>query len=824
MDRDRETASPGPGRSGVADGAALPGQRAPETASDAGPGVEPGVEPGGSESGGGESGGQGGLWLELLVHGIGGTTPEAMLDDPHLKQMTGDSMSGTYRRWPDQDAEQRVADYSGQAVLEAYSWAKLTSGAASRALWLLLLPFMFANLAHWMRPPGRDAGDTRGRSPYEALVKLVAVSLTVLLTGAACEIALDLAAWQCAADSACVAHHSWLVFALGGHGGWWGQPGRRLVVAALVPVAVLAGLGQLSRMTWSSYEMVRPMDAARPSEEPLEMEADGFWYGVAMVGRLRALHLTAGLLTVAWAVLVPVLAHDRTAGAGVGWVGVVLLVVLVVLGALLLVGLALGDDALPPRVQFWSAAGALVLVSLYGLWSRPGWAAAGMLPGAQRGFAALAAGQTALVLALGAVAWWMTRGQAPAAPGDPSLTIPGPVGARPADSGFGGANGAALRGLGGPVTAMLAIGLGGFFSSGAALFVAQRLAGTRPGPLAAPLLVWHASGVTLLVPALLVIAAVVGGGLVRRAKTLRPQVLSAYGEPSTMDSPRTGSIATALSGARLTESGAALIATLAGVAAVMLLASLVGSLATGQSLKAATHGDGMIVSRLGQTLQSLGGWLTSAMVVGLIGLGRSAYKSAATRRSVGMLWDIGTFWPRAAHPLAPPCYAERAVPDIEARMRSWLGADPQRRLVLSAHSQGTVLAAAALWQLDPATRGRVALLTYGSPLRRLYGRFFPAYMGPDQLGRLLRDVPRWDNLFRLTDPIGGPVRLPGPDTGSGPGSGNSGPDQPPFPDPLAFGRTDAHPILVPINGHSDYRSDPRFIEARNDLLEHLSTT
>ncbi|WP_051944350.1 hypothetical protein [Streptacidiphilus rugosus] len=792
---EKDAVVPGPG------GVVLPAQRSAETSLDA-------------ESPGG---GQRGLWLELLVHGIGGTTPEAMLDDPHLKQMTGDAMSGTYRRWPDQDAERRPAGYSGDAVLEAYSWAKLTSGAASRALWLLLLPFMFANLAHWMRPPGRDGDDTRGRGAYQALVKLVAVSLTVLLTAAACEIALDLTAWQCAADSACVAHHSWLVFALGGHGGWWAQPGRRLAVAALVPVAVLTGLGRLARLTWSSYEMVRPMPGARPAVRPLEMEGDGFWYGVAAVARLRALHLAAGLLTIAWAVLIPVLAHDRAAGAGLRWVGLALLAALVVLGALLLVGLALGWDALPGRAHFWAAAGAVALVCVYAVWSRPDWTATGLLPGAQRGFAALAAGQALLVLVLGGVAWWMTRGQPPAAPVDPTLTLPGPDGARPADSGFGGANGAAMRGLGGPVTSMLAVGLGGFFTAGGVLFAAQRLAGGGAVPQAAPMLVWHASGITLLVPALLVIVAVVGLGLVRRSWALRPQVLAAYDKPATTHSPRTGAIATALSGARATEAGAALIATLAGVSAVLLLASLVGSLATGRSLTDATHGEGAFLAGLGQTLQHLGGWLTTAMVVALIGLGRSAYRSPSQRRSVGMLWDIGTFWPRAAHPLAPPCYAERAVPDIEARMRTWLGADPTRRLVLSAHSQGTVLAAAALWQLDPATRGRVALLTYGSPLRRLYGRFFPAYMGPDQLGRLLGDVPRWDNLFRLTDPIGGPVRLAGAD-------GAPGPDQPPFPDPLAFGRTDAYPILVPVNGHSDYRADPRFIEARDALLQHLGST
>jgi hypothetical protein len=135
------------------------------------------------------------------------------------------------------------------------------------------------------------------------------------------------------------------------------------------------------------------------------------------------------------------------------------------------------------------------------------------------------------------------------------------------------------------------------------------------------------------------------------------------------------------------------------------------------------------------------------------------------------------------------------------------------RLVISGHSQGSVLAAAAAWQLKPSVRKRVALLTYGSPLERLYGRWFPAHFGPAALSSLHREVACWRNLYRLTDPIGGPVRL----------AGDCGPevDRAPLKDPLAYGRTARHPLPAPILGHSDYQADPAFAEERTRLLARL---
>lgn len=84
-----------------------------------------------------------------------------MLVDPRTVRITGDATAAIFRRSGDIDAEAHPERYQDRPIPEAYCWSNLTSGNGSRALWLLLLPFMVINLAHWMRPaatrrPGRS--------------------------------------------------------------------------------------------------------------------------------------------------------------------------------------------------------------------------------------------------------------------------------------------------------------------------------------------------------------------------------------------------------------------------------------------------------------------------------------------------------------------------------------------------------------------------------------------------------------------------------------------------------------------------------------------
>ena len=78
-----------------------------------------------------------------------------------------------------------------------------------------------------------------------------------------------------------------------------------------------------------------------------------------------------------------------------------------------------------------------------------------------------------------------------------------------------------------------------------------------------------------------------------------------------------------------------------------------------------------------------------------------AYRTAQFRRYMGVLWDLGTFWPRAAHPFAPPCYAERAVPELAKRI-SYL-VEQGQGVLLAGHSHGSVLLAATVLQLPPGS-------------------------------------------------------------------------------------------------------------------------
>jgi hypothetical protein len=221
-------------------------------------------------------------------------------------------------------------------------------------------------------------------------------------------------------------------------------------------------------------------------------------------------------------------------------------------------------------------------------------------------------------------------------------------------------------------------------------------------------------------------------------------------------------------------------------------------------------------------LQTTGNWLVAAMPLAVILLIRQGWKSLDSRRHIGIIWDVITFWPRAYHPLAPPCYAERAVPELQRRL--WLIHDskppepagpaepparrPGGRAVLVAHSQGSVIAVAALLQRcgrpefdDNDTTDEVSLVTFGSPLHTLYAWGFPAYFNRDVLNQLVPSTSAskvrlagWTNCHYETDYIGREVGIASVDQ--------------PLDDPRTCWYVFGQPEPAP-GRHSGYWGDPK---------------
>lgn len=168
----------------------------------------------------------------------------------------------------------------------------------------------------------------------------------------------------------------------------------------------------------------------------------------------------------------------------------------------------------------------------------------------------------------------------------------------------------------------------------------------------------------------------------------------------------------------------------------------------------------------GGRLAGAAAWAFPLLTLFLIGIVQRAARDSKLRRTVGILWDVLSFWPRRFHPFAVRPYSERAVPEFQARLLMHL--ENGHRLVVSAHSQGSIIATAALAPLSGDERlERVAYITYGCPLLTLYESSFGAYfkrsLSVETRAALAADPAGghlWTNLWRRTDPIGGPVFSP----------------------------------------------------------------
>jgi hypothetical protein len=138
-------------------------------------------------------------------------------------------------------------------------------------------------------------------------------------------------------------------------------------------------------------------------------------------------------------------------------------------------------------------------------------------------------------------------------------------------------------------------------------------------------------------------------------------------------------------------------------------------------------------------------------------------------------------------------YRQKLLEDLRERMRSVAGST---HLVVAGHSLGSVIAADAL-QAGCHARS-VTLLTMGSPLVRLFRRFFPSQV-PSHKQRLLHlgeccSSFQWINVYRPFDWIG-----------SGLGGGAN-----------YFSEHSTGQIRDPFSSHTAYWSDPKVAEIFRD--------
>jgi hypothetical protein len=705
-----------------------------------------------------------GTVVELRVHGVSGTPPEALLSCPteFLDEVAGDKSAGFYRR--QQWIEDATSGPRGgwRKILEAYSWGGLTSGPASRAVWLLFLPFIFINLAHWMLPPATKQRFAAAVSV--GLLRLIALSLTLTLMLAAAVAVMDVMVWQCMGLDYCGSTLGPLSFMVSA------PRGVQVALSAVPLVVVIAVLWRLGR---ENIRVVgRPPNPAVMSDE-VPLESDTFWCIDPSVLRLRACHVmawTAGLGALTLAVPVRYAATPGVHAVGIGLLaanGVVLAIaVLTTAWNRATARGGVGADWLtrPLLLLRWVSLGLLIASLVWVATAHVAYPPAPThFPGLRGAVYVLLGTQIVLLTGLFAFTALSVRGRRMAPSGEQG------DGYRPTLGGFTA-----------PFVALIGWLIGGGVSVGVGLWTAQVLGNavlstaaarseisSRTATLAgdtasfadktaalnadAPLIVpppyfWAAVAIVVLIVAAMVTGVCVWWWITRRrARAELRSVLADY--PGTDDTNgRAKQVATSRAWASLTDLGAPIAAGLALFTVAVMLA-----LATWYLSDSGGFGS---LPKYSPALTNASVFITVSLATALVLLAVQAYRDRQLRRVVAVLWDVITFWPRANHPLTPPCYAERTVPELLDRLRA-LTAAGDTRVLLAAHSQGAVIAAATLLQDDESTAHRIALLTFGSPLRRLYARNFPAYFGTGALPRLRqRQRLQWINLWARTDPIG----------------------------------------------------------------------
>lgn len=796
--------------------------------------------------------------LELRIHGVGGASAESNLETPTTLLVAGDQTAGFYRAWfPGQNSARTP-------LREAYCWGKFSYSTVTSAVWLLLLPFALVNLASWALPAPHRASAEANQSDWRqvrrvsrVLLRLLGLVLTVAFFATLCFLLVDIVARQAVSNDKLPGWLKWLN---------WFQDKPDALVEALALAVVLAALAALriySMKTTGKYERWSP-GTHLPVRPPMRLSARGMWAGYASVRRQQLCHVLASC-----AVII------TFAGLGFGpeswqlYVAKYIAVVMAILAAMILV--TPGCDRLwvrapqlarPRRVQVFIEAitwlGTVAAVFYLGV--------AGPHEGGAPGYdlevwllhvpviVELAALIVLLAVLLVQLPW------------------------KQDDVFVGGFLSVILAGL--------AVAISTIFG-GALLLTATKVLSTptfstkqaSDEAIFVPGVVASGSVAFLFtIAAFVCVGAYLLGWRIGKKETISELVPADYPpDPRTWlrDTPvvqeyrskclpstdgtyyerARKKVAGVWATSRMTDLAGAVGAGLA-VPTLLVLAGL-----ESRQLVHALVEDVPLskVHQPGWVLEAAqwGSALTVAATIAFIGFLRGALVSEAQRRKFAFFWDVVNFWPRAAHPFAPPCYAERVVPEVTTRIRRIVGDEerndedgkvtdpavgqaqnerdldpknpdqgfePHRPVVLNGYSQGSPISVAVVAQLPGNCHESVGLLTLACPAHRLYGRAFPLYFGPDQLQMLLSEklthkvvdettktektVVRWINLCRRSDYVGGPIGM-GLDRW--------------ILDPPALWPS-SNPSPPPMHLHSDWFPDPKTHPPVLELRDQLPTS
>ncbi|MFI9811702.1 hypothetical protein [Saccharothrix variisporea] len=739
--------------------------------------------------------------MELRVHGVSGTPPEKTLDDPFPEAVAGDDVARFLR-------SSRVRTSEGRKrLIEAFHWGRFTSGGASRALWLLLIPFALLNLSFFTQ--------LRPSKWATAVLRVLGAVLTSMLVANVTYVMLELVVRQCAAVEGCRGMNTWLHFV----DDW--PFGAMLLLGGVPSGLVIALLWWFGRQTflyeqlganhrWSStgglgdyafWHTTPQTRMLRDANVAIACGVTGLLYG----GTLRTQGLSrapdyaaymvigAGLLLLAFALGVVVRQPSMNVGGGLKWISVLYLVVAAGLAAGFLwrtpEDMPLEVPTLSGFEAVWNSHLIIAVTLLLCLWWCGVRAKRSLQGGAQKsgdvafkpfwkGHGTVVVATVSVVLAAGlsgGLAYRAVDLLAEPVVGDGASGYQITLSTAYLTGAMWGALGIAFLLTVPPLVALMA----GQGRVTVVLFLVGSLSAAAAVVLSwtseYDVLFWSAVGLSTAAYGL----AALSFSLTWAHDGVHALVEEDYDKPAATET---------------TTRKIALLWRLAGMKyryhwAVWVVAAFGGTLLAANGVIAilrvfvpgwrdkeppwlATW----LESEPATDLSEIGSWVVSGLVLALLLIGVRTWKEGRMRTVVGVVWDLIGFWPRVAHPMCPPPYGGRATIELTSRARHLVCAKDVPAVVLSGHSQGSVVCAATILLLRNESRlaadgnryitkeeaektlERLSFVSYGSQLQWAYARMFPQYLGQARLEEVYDALQgSWRNIYRWTDPLGAPV-------------------------------------------------------------------